>query len=50
MSAVQVDDAQPAHADCAAALYVEALIIRPAMTDDIAHALDDGLLRLPFPK
>jgi hypothetical protein len=33
-----------------AALYVEARMIRPAMTDDIAHALDDRLLRLSFPK
>jgi hypothetical protein len=37
VAAAEIDDAEPAHANGAAILNVEALIVRPAVLDLIAH-------------
>ena len=42
MTCSQIDNAQPPHADRAAAIHVEALIIGPAMDNLIAHGLHAG--------
>jgi hypothetical protein len=39
MAGMQIDDAQPAHPESAAAVEMKAFVIRSAVTDGIAHAL-----------
>jgi hypothetical protein len=43
----QVDDGQAAHAQRDAVGEVCTLIVGPAMPDDIAHTLNEELLRIP---
>src|SRR2546422_3880960 len=38
----QVDDAEPSHPEADGPLHVQALVVRPAMTDRVAHPPNHG--------
>ncbi len=44
VAGVKVDDAQAAHADGAAAVDMETVVVRPAVHNGAGHALDVGKL------
>ena len=50
MPGVEVDNAQPSHADRAGAIHVIAFVIRTTMPDRIAHRPDAGQVRNVVPQ
>jgi hypothetical protein len=46
----KIDDAQPAHADATAAIYVDSIVIRTAVPNQIAHGPYCGGFRYAVPK
>ena len=48
VAGAEIDDAEPPHADPAAAVDVIAFVVRSAMPDLIAHRADVGQIGLPL--